>query len=124
MGRYRPRRIKAGRAPSCCFSMVERRTNAGATYDTYMEEQNDAHIGLLAGKVSQLKQLSIDIQGEIRTDLKQLDGIDSTFDSAGSALKGTMMRLGRMVNSKDGCHMLYLALFVVAVFLFIYRMAR
>ena len=94
----------------------------GNAYESYMEEQNDAHIGLLAGKVSQLKQLSIDIQGEINTDIKQLDGLDGTFDSAGAALKGTMSRLGRMASSKDGCHILYLALFVVAVFLLIYKM--
>mmetsp|Transcript_24907 Transcript_24907/g.53759 ORF Transcript_24907/g.53759 Transcript_24907/m.53759 type:complete len:108 (-) Transcript_24907:415-738(-) len=100
-----------------------RRTSGGAAYERHVEDENDAHIGLLAGKVSQLRQLSIDIQGEIRNDLGTIDKLDSTFDSAGSALKGTMTRLGRMVNSKDGCHMLYLALFVFAVFLFIYKMA-
>ena len=96
---------------------------AGAAYESYMEQENDAHIGLLAGKVSQLKQLSIDIQGEIKSDIRQLDGLDSTFDSAGNALKGTMSCLSKMVSSKDGCHMFYLAIFTVFVFLIIYKMS-
>eukprot|EP00965_Chrysotila_dentata_P121174 4007431-Pleurochrysis_carterae.AAC.1 len=60
----------------------------------------------------------------MKSDLRQLDALDSSFGRAGSLLRGTMGRLDRMVGSKDGWHMLYLALFTVGVFLFIYKMMR
>jgi|TARA_B100000524_G_C23581911_1_gene345700 blocked-early-in-transport protein 1 len=86
-----------------------------------MENENDAHIGLLAGKVSQLKQLSIDIGSHVRDDNRMLNDLDGNFDSASSLLNGTMKRLGSLVGSKDSRHMLILALFVVFVFLLMWR---
>jgi len=96
----------------------------GAAYEEIMQHENDAQIGMLLGKVSQLKEYTIQIGNQVRDDNKMLDGLDNDFDSAGSLLSGTMKRLGTMVNSKDSRHMLYLALFVVFVFMVMYRMWR
>ena len=97
---------------------------AQGAYGSCMEQENDAQIGALAGKVSQLKQLSIDIGTHVREDNSMLNDLDGSFDSAGGLLHGTMKRLGTLANSKDSRHMLYLALFVVLVFLVLYKMMR
>lgn len=46
-----------------------------------MENENDMQIGLLAGKVSQLKQLSIDIGAHVKDDNRMLNDLDGSFDS-------------------------------------------
>lgn len=47
-----------------------------------------------------------------------------SFDGTGSILGGTMKRLQNLTGSKDSRLMLYLALFVVVVFLLIYKLSR
>ncbi|EOD10358.1 hypothetical protein EMIHUDRAFT_248402 [Emiliania huxleyi CCMP1516] len=74
----------------------------------YMEQENDDQIGLLAGKVSALRGIAVQIGDHVREDNKMLDGLDD--------------RLGKLASSKDSRHMLYLALFVVAVILLIYKL--
>jgi blocked-early-in-transport protein 1 len=93
-----------------------------ASHESYMEQESDASIALLADKVRALKGIAIDIGAHVRDDNRLLDGLDNGFDSAGGLLGGTMKRLNALASSKDGNHMLYLALFVVGIFLFIYKM--
>ena len=57
-----------------------------------MEQENDAQIGNLAGKVSQLRELSIQIGGHVREDNRLLSDLDGSFDSTGGLLGGTMKR--------------------------------
>ena len=90
------------------------RGGAGNAYQNdYMEQQNDEQINLIAGKVGQLKELSIAIGSH-----------DNSFDSAGSLLSGTMKRLGSLADSGGNRHMLYLALFVIFVLLLVYKLFR
>jgi len=93
-----------------------------ASHESYMEQENDDQIGLLAGKVSALRGIAIEIGDHVREDNRILDGLDDRFLTAGNLLGGTMRRLNTLASSKDSRHMLYLALFVVAVFLIIYKM--
>ena len=95
-----------------------------ATLDNHMENENDAQISALLGKVNQLKEVSVQIGNHVRDDNKMLNGMGDQFDSSGSMLSGTVKRLSALANSKDGWHLIYLALFVVFVFLFIYKMTR
>jgi blocked-early-in-transport protein 1 len=95
-----------------------------ATLDNHMENENDAQISALLGKVNQLKQVSVQIGDHVREDNKLLNGMGDQFDTSGSMLGGTVKRLTALANSKDGWHMVYLAMFVVLVFLFIYKMTR
>uniref|UniRef100_A0A7S3W915 t-SNARE coiled-coil homology domain-containing protein n=1 Tax=Strombidinopsis acuminata TaxID=141414 RepID=A0A7S3W915_9SPIT len=104
---------------------MERRAAAkagAASHESYMEQENDDQIGLLAGKVSALRGIAIEIGDHVREDNRLLDSLDDKFMSAGGLLSGTMKRLNKLASSKDSKHMMYLALFVVAVFLFIYKM--
>lgn len=96
----------------------------GAAYDSYLEGDNDAQVNLLAGKVGQLKELSIAIGSHVREDNKLLGEIDNSFDTTGGLLGGTMKRLGNLTSSNDNRHMLYLVVFVVFVFLLVYKLTR
>ena len=104
--------------------MRSRNNEGSSRYDSTLEQENDAHIGLLAGKVAQLKQLSIDIKDHVRDDNKMIGDLDGSFDSTGGLLQGTMKRMGTMLNGKDSRHMLFLAIFVVVTLLLLYRMMR
>jgi len=104
--------------------MRGRNTGSSSRYDSCLEQENDAHIGLLAGKVAQLKQLSIDIKDHVRDDNKMIGELDGSFDSTGGLLQGTMKRMGTMLSSKDSRHMLFLAVFVLFTLLLLYKMLR
>ena len=95
-----------------------------AAYDSHLESENDAQIGALAGKVSALKDISSQISIHIKGDNKLLDDLDNNFDSTGGMLGGTMKRLNTLANSSGGGNIFYLAMFVVAVFLLLWRMTR
>ena len=95
-----------------------------AAYDSHLENQNDAQIGALAGKVSALKDISSQISIHIKGDNKMLDELDSSFDHTGNLLGGTMKRLGAMASSGGGGNILYLAMFVMFVLLLLWRLAR
>ncbi|KAG8456893.1 hypothetical protein KFE25_012683 [Diacronema lutheri] len=87
----------------------------GAAYDTsFMERQNDEQIGLLGSKVSQLKQMTLQINDMVAYDNRMLDEMGTSFDRTGSLLGGTMRRLDDLAKTKHGRHMIYLALFVLA----------
>ena len=119
----------------------------GAAYDAFMEQENDAKIGALGDKVSELRALTIQIGNHVKADNQELDALNGSFDSArgsssanarscmqvafsrtlagaGSILAGTMKRLGGLTSSKDSRHMLYLVVFVVVVLLLVYKLSR
>ena len=98
----------------------------GNAYDasSYMEDENDALVNGLAGKVSQLRELSIQIGSHVKEDNRLLSDLDSGFDKTGGMLGGTMRRIGAMADSKGSRHMLYLALFVIFVLLLVYKLFR
>ena len=95
-----------------------------ASYDSYLEGENDAQISQLAGKVSALKDISIQIGGHIKEDNRLLNDLDGSFDSTGGLLGSTMKKLGQMSKSGGGCHMTYLAMFVMFVFFALWRMTK
>ena len=109
---------------------MERRPGAGrggygtAAYDAHMENENDMQIGELAGKVSALKDISNQINIHIKGDNKMLDELDNSFDTTTGMLGGTMKRLTSVAQSAGGGNILYLAMFVVAVFLILWRMTK
>lgn len=89
-----------------------------------MEGENDEKIGMLGSKVSELRELSIQIGRHVKDDKSLLDDLDGNFDGTGSLLSGTMKRLNTLSNSKDSRHMLFLACFVVLVFMLVYKLSR
>ena len=101
------------------------RSRSGAAYQNdYMEQQNDEQINLIAGKVGQLKELSIAIGSHVKEDNRLLGDLDNSFDSAGSLLSGTMKRLGKLSSGQGSGTMCYLAVFVLFVFLLLWRLTK
>ncbi len=97
------------------------RRGATSAYDAMQEHENEAQIDALANKVNALKGIAIHIGDHVREDVRLLDNLDGNFDSTTGLLTNTMRKLSSMSSSKDSSHMLYLVLFVVAVFLCIYK---
>ena len=100
------------------------RPGGSAAYDSYLEQENDLQISQLAGKVSALKDISIQIGGHIKEDNRLLDDMGGGFDNASGLLGGTMKRLGNLSKSGGGWHMAYLAGFVLFVFLLLWRLTK
>ena len=100
------------------------RAGGSAAYDSYLEQENDLQISQLAGKVSALKDISIQIGGHIKEDNRLLDDMGGGFDNASGLLGGTMKRLGNLSKSGGGWHMAYLAGFVLFVLLLLWRLTK
>mmetsp|Transcript_7618 Transcript_7618/g.19721 ORF Transcript_7618/g.19721 Transcript_7618/m.19721 type:complete len:125 (+) Transcript_7618:1315-1689(+) len=97
----------------------------GAAYNTsFMERENDETINLLHNKVSQLKEMTIQIGDFVNQDNRMLDDMGGNFDKTGGLLGGTMKRLDALAQTKHGRHMIYLALFVCCVFVLLYMSSR
>jgi len=98
--------------------------NGTAAYDAFMESENDMQISLIKDKVGALRDVAIQINGHIKEDNAMLDGLGSSFDSAGGLLGGTMKRLGALTNSTGNCTLVYLVAFVLFVFLLLWRLTK
>ena len=95
-----------------------------AAYNQYMEGDNDALVNGLASKVSQLKELSIQIGADVRESNNMLGDLDNNFDSAGNLLGSTMKRLGLLSKGGGNCTMTYLAAFVFFIFILLWRLTK
>lgn len=84
------------------------------------EEENNQRSAVLGEQVSRLKELSLQINGEVNTQNKLLDGMGGTFGQTGELMSGTMKKLQHMINTGGSKHMCYLICFVVAVFFVLY----
>ncbi|KAF4657286.1 hypothetical protein FOL46_007489 [Perkinsus olseni] len=82
-----------------------------------LEQQNDEYLDELDARVRAVKEVAHGIGREARESNNILNGMGGQFDKAGNMLKGTMAKLQSMVDSGSGRSMIYLALFVVAMFM-------
>lgn len=89
-----------------------------------LEEQNDERIDLLSSQISSLKQITLDIQGEVVSQNRYLDGMGEDFDRTGGLLGGTLSKISTMMNQGGSHHMCLLIVFVVFIFLFLYYIIR
>lgn len=95
-----------------------------AARDAHMENENDAMIGRFAGQVSQLKELTIQINGHLKEDNKLLGELDGSFDSTSGLLGGVTKRLGLLSKNGGGNNLCFLAAFVFFVFLLLWRLTK
>ncbi|XP_033646440.1 BET1-like protein [Asterias rubens] len=97
------------------------RGGASGTEDMLEAENNRLQDGL-SSKVSTLKSLALDIEGETRDQNRYLEGMDGDFDSSAGLLGGTIKRFDGMLSS--GRHnrrlMCYLIAIIVAIFILAY----
>lgn len=89
---------------------------------TLMEQENDKRWEDLGEQVNVLKSLTLDINQEVKSQNKMLDGMGSSFGTAAGLFKNTIGKLGTVINATSNSHMYYLVAFVVFVFLILYFM--
>lgn len=94
---------------------------AAGTEDMLEAENNRLQDGL-AGKVSQIKMLAMDIDNEAKEQNRYLDGMGGDFESNVGLLGGTIKRFDTMLSSGRGNRrlMCYLIGIVVIIFFFAY----
>lgn len=129
----RPQRRTSAARPANLFAIasgMERRGGRGgggygsAAYDSHLENENDAQTAKLLSQVSALKDVTSQINIHIKGDNDMLDKMNDSFDSTNNMLGGTMKRLNTLAASAGGGNIMYLAMFVIAVFLILWRMTR
>jgi blocked-early-in-transport protein 1 len=89
-----------------------------------LEEANNRDIHALGEQVAHMKHLAFDIEAAIQTDRLHLDQMSGGFDRVGSAMRGTMAHLNKMLSTGGSKHMCYLVSFVLAVFFFLYWLMK
>ncbi|XP_077866967.1 BET1 homolog isoform X2 [Saccoglossus kowalevskii] len=89
-----------------------------------LEDENEKLVDGLHNKVSQLKELTIDIGVEVRAQNKMLGDMDDDFDKSHGILSSTMGRLKRMAASGHNRYILYLMLFAFFVFFITWYIIR
>ena len=67
--------------------------------DNLFEQQNEALLNQLGGKVSSLKSLSITIGDSIKSSNKDLDDLSNDFGKTGALFGGVMNRFGKMLEA-------------------------
>jgi len=67
--------------------------------DDMLDHENQMRVNGLAGKVSLLKEIALDIDDEAKSSNRYLDGMTGDFGSSQGLLSGTMNRLNTMVSS-------------------------
>ncbi|XP_077978150.1 BET1 homolog isoform X2 [Glandiceps talaboti] len=89
-----------------------------------LDDENEHLVDGLHNKVSQLKELSIDIGNEVRAQNKMLGEMDDDFDKSHGSLRGAMSRLKRMAAAGHNRYICYLMLFALFVFLVIWYVVK
>ena len=81
-----------------------------------LEEFNSTQSDQLAEKVRLIKGLSQQIKHDIEASDLLIRDVDRDMNSADSLINETLLRLKKVTESESSRHMIYLALFIVAVF--------
>jgi len=89
---------------------------------TLMELENNQRWAELGEQVDLLKELSKDINAEVKSQNRMLDGMSDAFGSTTELFKSTIGKLGVMLTNPSSKHMYYLMGFIIFVFLVVYFM--
>ncbi|EDQ89789.1 uncharacterized protein MONBRDRAFT_24896 [Monosiga brevicollis MX1] len=92
--------------------------------ETMLEAENDRQVDALHSKVAMLKDLTIDIGEEVRSQNSMLSDMGGSFDDAGSLLGISMRKVGNLANSTNGRMLCYLVGFAVTVFCVIWYLMK
>ncbi|KAG4100626.1 hypothetical protein H8356DRAFT_1660417 [Neocallimastix lanati (nom. inval.)] len=99
------------------------RTNSSSSQsaDPYLiEKQNDEQVLSLSEKMKTLKEVSLLIGAEVRSQNQFLDEMDDDMHSTKSLLGNTMNKLGVMMQTQGGSVMWILIIFILCVLIFVY----
>jgi len=90
--------------------------------DRLYEEANDELMDELNDKVGVLRQLTIDIGKQSKSEY--MNDVESAFDTAGGAMSATLKKVTKLLDSGGGSYMCYLVLFIFCLFLGMYLFLR
>lgn len=80
-------------------------------------------IEALRSRASQIKEITIAINQEVRDQNRLLDSMGSDFDAAGASLHGTINRVRNMITSGVGNHLVHMVVFAFLIIVFVYFFA-
>eukprot|EP00518_Triparma_eleuthera_P007249 CAMPEP_0182487026 /NCGR_PEP_ID=MMETSP1319-20130603/47694_1 /TAXON_ID=172717 /ORGANISM="Bolidomonas pacifica, Strain RCC208" /LENGTH=114 /DNA_ID=CAMNT_0024689135 /DNA_START=512 /DNA_END=856 /DNA_ORIENTATION=- len=92
----------------------------GSATTSALENQNNDRISSLSSQVSQLKNLTLNINSEVSAQNALLNGMDDDFSGLGGLLGTSVNRIKHMMDRTGGRHMWYMAGFIVLVMTFLY----
>ncbi|ORY26189.1 hypothetical protein LY90DRAFT_706118 [Neocallimastix californiae] len=103
------------------FDGYKTNTSSAQSNDPYLiEKQNDEQVASLSEKMKTLKEVSLLIGEEVRSQNKFLDEMDDDMNSTKTLLGNTMNKLGVMMQTQGGSVMWILIIFVLCVLIFVY----
>ncbi|OAO15039.1 hypothetical protein AV274_3255 [Blastocystis sp. ATCC 50177/Nand II] len=91
---------------------------------TLLEQRNQEHISLLKDRVSALKTLAVDIGNEVKSQNRFLDEMDHSMTGLTGMFSTTMNKIGEAMSFSNGSGLCVLVVFMVAVFIFLWRVLR
>lgn len=92
--------------------------NGGAN-ERLIESENNRLSDQLAGKISRLKQISIEMKEDVDSDLRYLDNMGSDLGSlVDRLLPGTSKRFGKMLDTRNNRKLMCYTIFII-IFAFI-----
>jgi len=87
-------------------------------------ESNEQLLLAIERKVADLRQVSINIGTEAKSQSALLDELDDSFRTAGNALSNTVKKLKHMTEVGGSSYMCHLVLFIFFLFMFLYFFVR
>ncbi|XP_028393932.1 BET1-like protein [Dendronephthya gigantea] len=102
--------------------MASRNNGSRKSEEENLLAENDRMLDSLAGKVSRLKAIAVDIKQDADNQNQYLDGMDDQFSGAGGLLKGSAQRLQKVIShaGSDRKCMCYMILGLVTAFFVLY----
>ncbi|KAK8794666.1 hypothetical protein WA158_001647 [Blastocystis sp. Blastoise] len=91
---------------------------------TFLEQENEERLGDLHSKMSSLRELAIDINTEVKTQNKYLDEMNQDMNKTQGLLGNTIGKIGELMKSGDGNYMCLLIVFIVIVFLVVWKLFK
>jgi len=99
--------------------------NSNQTQDpSAVQQENQKLINDLDAKVSILKQVTIDIRNQMKSDADILDDLDSRFDSVFASISSATSKVKRIISNGGSQYMLYIVLFAFFMFFGLYILLR
>ena len=85
-----------------------------------LQQNNDESIDILLQDVQQLKQISIDFNGDIGNERKTTEKVSKHFDDSSKLLDKTLKQVENLLKSKTNKISCYLIMGTVVFFVFLY----
>ena len=84
--------------------------------ESLLEEENNKRWAELGSKVDVLKNMTMDINQEVKSQNQFLDGMGNSMGGASDMLQSTIGKIGNMMSTASPKHMYYLVIFIVILF--------